>query len=121
MQRPPADDSCSSSFSSTDLDAQMAATEALLVQRYGAMGMKQRVLFGKKHSQRRYFDSADYNLQKEGRPLQELYLLDCPIDQLPVKSEPTVAVPRGRSHLEHVAWATPEVLPVAQTRTVIDI
>ncbi len=29
-----------------------------------------------KHSQRRYFDSADYSLQKEGRPLQELYLLD---------------------------------------------
>lgn len=54
-------------------------------------------------------------------PLLPAFLAQCPIDQLPVKSEPTVAVPRGRSHLEHVAWATPEVLPVAQTRTVIDI
>lgn len=45
----------------------------------------------------------------------------CPIDQLPVKSEPTLPSERRPSQLAHVGWAEPAVLPVQVTRTVLDI
>ncbi len=45
----------------------------------------------------------------------------CPIDQLPVKSQPTLPSERRPSQLAHVGWAEPAVLPVQVTRTVLDI
>ncbi|PNH02399.1 hypothetical protein TSOC_011627, partial [Tetrabaena socialis] len=72
-------------------------------------------------TQRRYFDSADWSLQKEGKLVPDVLLgFDCPIDQLPVRSEPLVLPARTRTHLNTVGWAQPS-MPVAASRTVMDI
>ncbi|GIL71459.1 hypothetical protein Vretimale_2677 [Volvox reticuliferus] len=119
MQRPKVDDLCSSSFSSSDMDMDLARQEELLVEKYGRLQLKQRALIGKKQT-RRYFDSADWSLQKQGKLIPDLFLdFDCPIDQLPVKLEPTLPGQRNRSHLDMVGWVEP--VSVNTSRTVLDI
>ncbi|GFR45592.1 hypothetical protein Agub_g6987 [Astrephomene gubernaculifera] len=122
MQQPLADDLSSTSFSSTELDVMdTARQEEYLIEKYGRLSLKQRALMGKKQT-RRYFDSADWSLQKQGKLEPDVFLgFDCPIDQLPVKSEPTVPGPRQRSAMDHVGWAEPAVLPANAARNVIDI
>ncbi|KXZ51539.1 hypothetical protein GPECTOR_12g502 [Gonium pectorale] len=121
MQRPPPDD-VNSSFSSTDMDTDLARQEEQLVEKYGRLQLKQRMLTGGKKQDRRYFDSADWQMQKQGKLIPDMFLgYDCPVDQLPVKLEPTVPGQRQRTHLDAVAWAQPAILPVNSSRTVIDI
>ncbi|GLC37289.1 hypothetical protein PLESTB_001139800 [Pleodorina starrii] len=122
MQRPPSDDLCSSSFSSSDMDmSEMARQEEMLVAKYGSLTLKKRALVGKR-STTRYFDSADWSLQKQGKLIPDVFLgFDCPIDQLPVKTEPTLPAQRNRSHLDAVGWAEPVAIPANNSRTVLDI
>ncbi|KAG2490495.1 hypothetical protein HYH03_011121 [Edaphochlamys debaryana] len=100
----------------------MTRQEELLVGRYGKLQLKKTLLCGKRQT-RRYFDSADWALAHEGKPLPDDMLLqfEGPMDQLPHKTEPTAPLVRGRSNLDTVGWAEPATLPVHNTRTVIDI
>lgn len=70
---------------------------------------------------RKYFDSGDWCLQREGKVASDSFLdYGVPIESLPVKSEPTPRRVIERSHLDAVQWPERQVqLPT--TRTVIDI
>lgn len=92
----------------------------MLVERYGALKIKQRV-HKKSSGERKYFDSADWQMVKQGKHVADPLLDYGPVDQLPVKSEPTIAASRSRTHLDAVVWAEPIALPVQQSRNVIDI
>lgn len=75
--------------------------EALLLQKYGGMKPKKHLLA--KTSGRKCFDSADWMLAKEGRPVDDVNDDDTPVDQRPVKFEPSPNPPRRRSTLDAVA------------------
>ncbi|EFJ44224.1 hypothetical protein VOLCADRAFT_95424 [Volvox carteri f. nagariensis] len=111
MQRLSTDELSSSSFTSSDMDMDIARQEELLIEKYGGLQLKQRALLGK----------LDNLMLLSIDHLTLLHPLQCPIDQLPVKSKRTVPTQRGRSHLDVVGWSEPVAVPVNASRTVLDI